>query len=163
MNSLPLAIYYASETGNAESVAYEIYERARAQGWPEATLDSIAALTPEKLSNHRLAIFAVSTWGVGDPPSEATDFYYELESAEIDLSGLNYAVFGLGDSDYPDFNAFAGSLDTQLSSRGAHRLLERAEADVEFDELYEEWADKLFSILPKTAATAESTAVAATP
>ncbi|MFH1497501.1 MAG: flavodoxin domain-containing protein [Verrucomicrobiota bacterium] len=154
MNTASLNIYFATETGNAETLAHQTHERAVANGRTDATVESIARLTPEALRDHTLVVFVVSTWGDGEPPSDATDFYYGLEKATgLDLSGLTYAVFGLGDRDYADFNAFARNLDEQLAARGARRLVDRAEADLDFDDTYAAWADRLFDALAASPVT----------
>lgn len=154
MPKVNLSIYFATETGNAETLANQTHERAVAGGWSDATVESIAKLTPEALAAHTLVVFVVSTWGDGEPPSDATDFYYGLEKQTgLDLSGLTYAVFGLGDRDYADFNAFARNLDEQLAARGARRVLDRAEADLDFDDTYAAWADRLFDALAPAVTT----------
>ncbi|HEU5080094.1 MAG TPA: flavodoxin family protein [Opitutaceae bacterium] len=119
--SIPLAIYYATMTGNAESLARRASARALSQGW-QTTLLNLAEVEPADLLEGRLALFIVSTWGDGEPPDEAFDFWYDLGKANLDLGALRYAVLGLGDSDYADFNAFARNLDERLAGLGGARL-----------------------------------------
>ena len=57
-----------------------------------------------------LAVFCVATYGEGDPTDNAQEFWDALKSAESEedadpkLKGLNYAVFGLGNRTYEQFN-----------------------------------------------------------
>ncbi|SRR5690606_5664989 len=147
MTPSPLSIYFATETGNAETLARQAHERAVAAGWTDATVANICTIKPADLPAHSLVLFVVSTWGDGEPPSDATDFYYDLESAQLDLTGLRYAVLGLGDRDYSDFNGFARNLDERLAALGARRVVDRAEADLDFDDTYAAWADGVFAAI----------------
>lgn len=146
--SIPLAIYYATMTGNAESLARRASERARNEGW-RAKLQNLSEVKPADLAGERLALFVVSTWGDGEPPADAMDFWTGLAGARLHLGALRYAVLGLGDRDYQEFNAFARNLDERLAELGAGRLAPRVEADVQFEETYAAWEAEVFSHLCK--------------
>lgn len=142
-----LAIYYATETGNAESLARRAYERAQNQGL-SVRLHNLSEVKPADLADTDLALFIVSTWGDGEPPTDATDFHDELLADDAPaLTALRYAVLGLGDSSYTEFNAFARKLDARLAELGAQRLMERIEADLQFEDTYEEWGRRVFPLL----------------
>jgi sulfite reductase (NADPH) flavoprotein alpha-component len=142
-----LALYYATETGNAESLARQACEHALNLGWT-ARLQNLSEVAPADLAVDTLALFIVSTWGDGEPPGDATDFYYDLvKPAAPSLSGLRYAVLGLGDRDYSDFNAFARNLDERLAALGAQPLHPRVEADLDYEDTYAEWAARLFPLI----------------
>lgn len=141
-----LAIYYATMTGNAESLARNAETRANAEGWLPR-LQNLSEVKPADLAGDRLALFIVSTWGDGEPPADAADFWYDLLKATPALAGLRYAVLGLGDRDYQDFNAFARQLDERLAALGAQRLHERIEADLQFEDTYAEWESRVFPLL----------------
>ncbi|HEY0946692.1 MAG TPA: flavodoxin domain-containing protein [Opitutaceae bacterium] len=145
--SYPLAIYYATMTGNAESLARRAYERALNEGW-SAQLINLSEVKPADLADVGLALFIVSTWGDGEPPADATDFYYDLEkTSALALSRLRHAVLGLGDRDYTEFNAFARNLDERLAALGARRLHARVEADLDYEDTYAEWETRVFPLL----------------
>ncbi|WP_043582325.1 flavodoxin domain-containing protein [Geminisphaera colitermitum] len=142
-----LTIYYATMTGNAEMLARRAQDKAIADGWT-VNLVNLADAKPDDLAaNAPFAIFVVSTWGDGEPPSDAESFYGDLTSATVDLSALRHAVFGLGDRDYQYFNAFARNLDERLVALGSRPFLERAEADLDFEEAYTEWESRVFAAL----------------
>ena len=141
-----LVIYYATETGNAQGLAEQACARALNEGW-HAVTENLSGVRPEDLTAVPLALFIVSTWGDGDPPSDAIDFWNDLECARLDLGRLRFAVLGLGDRAYTEFNGFARKLDERLAALGAQRLHERIEADVDFDDTYAEWAARLFPLL----------------
>jgi sulfite reductase (NADPH) flavoprotein alpha-component len=151
-----LSIYFATVTGNAEGLARQTETRAQSEGW-QPRLHNLSEVKPTNLVADRFALFIVSTWGDGEPPADATGFWYDLEKAALDLSGLRYAVLGLGDKDYQDFNAFARKLDERLTELGAQRLNERIEADLIFEGTYAGWANRVFPLL-----AVQRTAVSAT-
>lgn len=142
----PLALYYATVTGNAESLANRAEVRATAEGWLPL-LQNLSEVKPADLAATSCALFIVSTWGDGEPPDDATAFWYDLIKADLDLSGLRYAVLGLGDKDYQEFNAFARQLDERLAALGAQRLHERIEADAQFEDAYVEWETRIFPLI----------------
>ncbi len=153
MNTAP-AFFYATETGNSETLARQAQERASASGHTTASVANLSQLRPADLVTLPLAVFVVSTWGDGEPPSDATDFFYDLEKAQLDLSGLRYAVLGLGDRDYSDFCGFARKLDERLSVLGAKPFLPRAEADLDYEDTYNEWIDRVLPLLSENTVTA---------
>lgn len=141
-----LHICFATMTGNAESLAGQAEVRAQAEGI-DAVLHNLVDLQPADLTDLRLALFVVSTWGDGEPPDDATGFWYDLEKADLALPNLHYAVFGLGDKDYADFNGFGRQLDERLAALGATRLLDRFDADLDFDDTYPAWENRVFARL----------------
>ncbi len=141
-----LALYYATVTGNAETLAQRAEIRATTEGWL-ARLQNLSEVKPADLAADAFALFVVSTWGDGEPPADASDFWYDFEKATVGLSGLRYAVLGLGDRDYPDFNAFARKLDERLAALGAQRIHDRIEADLQFEDTYTEWESRVFPLL----------------
>ena len=142
-----LTCYFGTMTGNAEHLAERAAARAKRERW-DVQVRTLATVNPGELGAGSLALFFVSTWGDGEPPADACDFFYDLmKRADLRLSDMRYAVFGLGDSDYPEFNACARHLDERLAELGAQRFLERAEADVDFEATYDVWEDRVFAAL----------------
>lgn len=151
-----LAIYYATMTGNAEMLARRIQDKAIADGWT-VNLVNLADAKPDDLAaNAPLALFIVSTWGDGEPPSDAEGFYGDLSSASVDLASMRHAVFGLGDRDYQYFNAFARNLDERLSALGSSSFTERVEADLDFEDTYTEWENRVIAALAEIRQTTAS-------
>ena len=58
----------------------------------------------EDLDPEDFLVIVCSTYGEGELPTGAEPFADELESVNPDLTGLRFAVFGLGDSIYDTFN-----------------------------------------------------------
>jgi flavodoxin I len=154
-----LAIHYATMTGNAETLARQAYELALNTGLT-ATLHNLSEIRPADLvaPPGAISLFIVSTWGDGEPPADACDFHYDLQKQNVALHGLRHAVFGLGDQDYTNYNAFARELDARLLALGSHSLLPRCEADLDFDATFNVWLGQVMASLaaltpPKLAAT----------
>jgi sulfite reductase (NADPH) flavoprotein alpha-component len=146
-----LAIHYATMTGNAEGLARQAYELALNTGLP-ATLHNLSETRPSDLAEMAarpgaIALFIVSTWGDGEPPADACDFHYDFQKQNVALHGLRHAVFGLGDLDYTNYNAFARELDARLLGLGSQALLPRCEADLDFDETFTLWLGQLMGAL----------------
>lgn len=117
------AILVGTMTGTAYFVAQEIAATLTAKG---ATVEEIdmGGLTPEVFTPDRDYIICTSTYGSGDVPDNARDLFEALETRRPDLSGVNFAVFGLGDSTYQQTFGFGGiKFDALLGELGAHRLV----------------------------------------
>ena len=64
-----------------------------------------------------------STYGQGDVPDNAQDFYTNLKDKSPNLSHIKYALFGLGDMTYRDTFAFGGKkFSDLLESLNASKL-----------------------------------------
>ena len=103
--------------------------------------------TEDDLTKIERAIFIISTWGEGDPPLDAEDFYKDLQEFDQNLYNLRYGIMGLGDRSYSIFNGFARDLDNSLGKLGATRLGERVEADLDYDDDDEDFIKKMGIIL----------------
>lgn len=158
MNNITLNIYYATMTGNAEGLARQAHERALGAGLT-AELFNLADIKPAQLAEHSarpgtVSLFVVSTWGDGEPPADACDFHYDLQKEELALGNLRHGVFGLGDRDYQNFNAFARELDERLIALGSRPLIARSEADLDFDDQFTGWLDEVLALLANSEAVA---------
>ncbi|WP_180821353.1 flavodoxin domain-containing protein, partial [Vibrio parahaemolyticus] len=63
------------------------------------------------------------------------------------LAQTSYAVFALGDSSYEKFCQAGKDFDSQLALLGATSLIERVDADVEYQSIADEWVENLTQIL----------------
>ena len=134
-----MTILYATQGGNAQCIATELANNATALGYP-ARVESVNAYRIRELVKEKILIVVISTQGDGDPPETAQELIRYLSSNKrAELSGLNYAVFGLGDSSYDFFCKAGRDLDTLLQGRGARALLQRVDADVDFHAQAVDW------------------------
>jgi sulfite reductase (NADPH) flavoprotein alpha-component len=142
----PIAtVVWASQTGTAEEFAATCVEHlngagiaARLRGAEEV---AVADLTGTLL-------FVVSTTGDGDPPDNGIALWDALAAAEPgDLDNLNFSVLGFGDSSYADFCGFARKLDARLEHLGAHRIVDRALCEPDFEATAQAWTGRVTSAL----------------
>lgn len=135
-----LTILYASQTGNARGLA-EALGRAAAARQLSHRVVSVADYQPRDLKRERLVLFVVSTQGEGEPPEPAQGLYRFLNGKGAPrLADLGYGIFGLGDSSYEHFCQAARDLDRRLAELGARRLLERVDADLDYQPIYGGWS-----------------------
>lgn len=130
-----LYVLYATETGNAEEVAYDIAKRVQNNSLvarSRVKVQSIADFDVLTLPELSVAIFVVSTAGDGDPPKAMKDFWAFILRKSLSsqsLQQLRFAVFGLGDSSYEKFNATGRKLFVRLKQLGAVPLIDLGLAD----------------------------------
>ncbi|MFO1458955.1 MAG: sulfite reductase subunit alpha [Verrucomicrobiota bacterium] len=145
--SRPLRIAFGSQTGSAQGLARRIATEAARRGF-QATVSELNAVAPSDLRRDTPCILVTSTWGDGDPPDNAADFWNRIrQDAAPKLEGVSYAVLGLGDRNYPEFCGAAKKLDERLSQLGAVRLGIRGECDTDYEAAASQWIDSLWEHL----------------
>ncbi|MDR8284936.1 NADPH-dependent assimilatory sulfite reductase flavoprotein subunit, partial [Acinetobacter baumannii] len=70
------------------------------------------------------------------------------------LDGTAFAVFGLGDTSYEFFCQSGKDFDNKLAELGAERLLDRVDADVEYQAAAAEWRARVVEALKARAPVA---------
>jgi MioC protein len=138
-----ITILVGTMTGTAELVADEVKDVLTAAG---LTVEVIAMdkLTPAAFERRGRFLICTSTYGQGDVPDNARDFFAALETARPDLSRVEYGVIALGDHTYAQTFCFGGKrFDALLTSLGAKRLgeilLHDASAGTVPEEVAVEW------------------------
>jgi sulfite reductase (NADPH) flavoprotein alpha-component len=138
-----MTILFGSQTGNGEGLANQLGEQAKAKGYNVQVID-MAEYDPANLANERLVFIVCSTHGEGDPPIAAEKLHAYLHSADAPrLENLQYGVFALGDSSYQHFCKTGKDFDAFLERLGAKRVLDRVDADVDFEEPAAAWTEKV--------------------
>lgn len=156
--AVPLLILYGSESGNAETCAAEAVNAAKAAGFAPQVAD-MADYKTASLGKDKHVLIIVSTWGEGDPPEGATDFHGFVMGAKAPrLDGVKFAVFALGDTSYADFCECGKQFDRRFEELGGERILERIDADLDFEQPFQKW---LKAVIPQMANAAGASATAA--
>lgn len=153
--SLSIHILFATMTGNAGYCAKAAEKAVRALGY-ETRLNNVSDVVPAELARDPILLFCASTYGEGDPPPDAESFYDSLKDLEGELfRNTRFAILALGDTNYDDFCGFGKKLGHELQRLGARPLLDRADADSDYDSMMETWVNDLCAILrPQGAAAA---------
>jgi MioC protein len=126
--SKPIEILFGTESGNAEFAAEDM---AAAVHNRLVTVIDMTDFDIGSFSRENLYLIICSTHGEGDLPSGALPMYEALESTNPDLTGIEYAMFGLGDSSYENYSRGSEHIDTKLSSLGAIRVGEYGRHDAD--------------------------------
>lgn len=138
-----ITILYATMTGNSRECAEKAAAALVKAGLTAETHD-LAKYNPRNIHEVSTLILPISTWGEGEPPDDAIGFYdYIKELEPASLGGLSFAVFALGDTSYDEFCKCGKDFDEMLEERGARRLLDRVDNDVDFTEALEKWCADL--------------------
>ncbi|XP_076816454.1 S-adenosyl-L-methionine-dependent tRNA 4-demethylwyosine synthase TYW1-like isoform X2 [Clavelina lepadiformis] len=134
-------ILYGTQTGTARTYAEHLHAVLCSNGF-DCRMKNIGSFDPEEnfVSNtleKGIYIFLISTYTDGKPPQDAIWFCQWLNEASNDfriqkslLLGMQYAVFGLGNSLYSDHYNMAGkSIDKWLHKLNASRIFPFTEGD----------------------------------
>jgi sulfite reductase (NADPH) flavoprotein alpha-component len=144
---LPVTILWGSQTGSAESFAKKLSKALGSSGH-SATVIDMANATVAQLASIENLLVITSTYGDGEPPDNALGFHGALHADDVPpLSNLHFAVFALGDSNYPEFCKCGHDFDKRLTALGATPLLSITESDVDHDQPFAEWSKKLETAL----------------
>ncbi|MEJ2693598.1 MAG: assimilatory sulfite reductase (NADPH) flavoprotein subunit [Candidatus Thiodiazotropha sp.] len=145
-----MTILYATQGGNARSVAEALAESAASRGLVPR-LVAADQYRPRDIVKEKLLVVVICTQGEGEPPESARELFKFLNGRKPpELSQLQYAIFGLGDSSYEYFCQAAKDLDGLLKARGAHGLVDRIDADVDFNLHTETWSQQVLKEAEKS-------------
>ena len=142
-----ITLLSASQTGNASRVAEALRDDLLAAKL-NVKLVSAGDYKFKQIANEKLLVVVASTQGEGEPPEEAVALHKFLFSKKAPkLDGTAFAVLGLGDTSYEFFCQAGKDFDSKLAELGAERLLDRVDADVEFQAAAAEWRARVVEVL----------------
>jgi sulfite reductase (NADPH) flavoprotein alpha-component len=161
-----LTVLYGTESGNSESLADLTAKAAKAAGF-KARAVNMADTKVNKLRDVENLLVIVSTWGEGDPPETAVEFYESFMSDQAPkLEKTRFSVLGLGDTSYEEFCKMGKDFDARLEALGAQRVHDRVDCDVDYDDDFAKWhvaALKALESLAQLSAEATGGAAVASP
>ncbi|MEO0772583.1 MAG: flavodoxin domain-containing protein [Pseudomonadota bacterium] len=154
-----MSVLYGSQSGNCEALSKDIRKFAGTQGF-EAKVSVLDDITPADLAGMEHVTIVVSTFGEGEPPDNAARFFKALMAEDCAPlpATLNYAVCGLGDTSYADFNKCAEDIDMRLAELGATRAADLVKCDLDFDDDFAGWKTAVFNSDPFQAAASAGAA-----
>jgi len=143
----PLVILFGSQTGSAEGLAKKLAKESESRGF-SPKLFALNDYEQANLPAASKAVIISSTWGDGEPPDNAVNFWNWIKADSAPrLENLNFAVLGLGDKNYSDFCGASKKFDARLEALGAKRLAPRGECDVDYESPAKTWIDGLWDKL----------------
>jgi len=142
----PVLVAYASQTGQAESIARETARLLHTAGEPVhlCALDEVDA---GLLARTRIALFVASTYGEGDAPDNAAGFQQRCMGQGLPLAELRFGVLALGDRTYAHFCGFGRGLARWLQADcDAQPLFEPVEMDNGAPQALTAWQQQLAQV-----------------
>lgn len=119
-----IALLFGTETGNTEMLCDDI--QANLEGEHVVDIENLQDVEPAALDTAKFHIFVCSTYGEGELPQSAIPFMEKLNNDQPDLSGLNFSMFGFGDSAYDEtYNNGSQVLAEALQACGANMVGQR--------------------------------------
>lgn len=170
-----VTIFYGSQTGTAETFALDMQREGENNGFKIRVVDLedvgeeseiLEEVLGEQYKDEKgrsRAIFLMATYGEGEPTDNAQNFvnviqqksgvkgatsFLDITEEKRDpefLSGLDYAVFGLGNTQYEHYNSMGKLVDEALINLGAVRIatLSLGDDDKDLEGDFENWRENI--------------------
>ena len=137
-----LAIFFGTQTGNAEDLAMQTKKIADKSGL-ETTVIDMDNYPANDLQKHKRILIITSTWGEGEMPDNAAEMWDDVCAKNPSLSGVNYSVCAIGDTSYDEYCQAGIDWDNKFNELGANRVSDVQLCDVDFEPEWKIWVDKV--------------------
>jgi sulfite reductase (NADPH) hemoprotein beta-component len=154
----PLTVLFASDNGNAETLAKRLANRGKARGLKTVCM-AMDDYPLEDLPTEQNVVILTATAGQGEFPQNGRTFWEAVrDSTDLDLATVNFAVFALGDSHYWPrkedkiyYNKPGKDIHNRLVTLGGIAMTECGLGDDQDPDAYQtgyaEWEPKLWQAL----------------
>lgn len=127
--NVKITVLYGTESGNSELIAEDLGQKLR-ETFDDVEVFDLQDVDPASLNPERFTIVVCSTHGEGELPNTAIAFAEAFDATPPDLTGLRYAMFGLGDTFYEEtYSQGSEHIDRRFTERGAVRVGEYGRHD----------------------------------
>ena len=140
-----LDILYATQTGNAETVAKKLQLLAKNQGF-YANLVEMNYHNINTFRQLRNVAIVTSTCGNGEVPEMGIDFWNELKSSKVEMVNLRYGLIALGDKSHKIFCGAGKAISKKLDDLKCIKVIQNLECDGDTEGTYE-WSIKFLEKL----------------
>lgn len=154
----PMTVLFASDNGNAESLAKRLANRGKARGLKSMVM-AMDDYPLEDLGGEENVVLVTATAGQGEFPQNGRNFWETVKnSTDLDLANVHFTVFALGDSHYWPrkedkhyYNKPGKDIYARLQALGGKTLTEVGLGDDQDPDGYQtgygEWEPKLWQAL----------------
>ncbi|MBT3356920.1 MAG: hypothetical protein HN401_00980 [Euryarchaeota archaeon] len=142
-----LLVLFGSQSGNAEDMAVQIGKAASKYNL-EATVKGMDEVKIADLANYSRILITCSTWGEGEQPDNAEDLWQAANAEDTpSMAKCNFSVLALGDSSYEFYCESGIQWDDWLESKGATRVYQRVDCDVEYEDPAASWLSEALACM----------------
>ena len=131
INTYGVTILYGSETGTTAKAAKALQSKFKAAGISSAVIP-MNKIDVESLPEKKKLVLMTCTYGAGEFPAMAQEFWENLSDESLDddfLEGVEFGVFGLGSKAFKQFCEAAHQLDERMEELGAERVVDCGEGN----------------------------------
>lgn len=154
---MKFTVLYGTESGNSELIAEDLGAKLL-ETESDVIISDLQDFDPADLTAERFTIVVCSSHGDGGLPDTAISFAAAFDATPPDLTGLRYAVFGLGDSFYKaTYSQGSEKIDRRFAAQGAQRVGEYGRHDASS---WDVGSDVALDWLPGVLEAARATAAA---
>jgi len=153
-------VLFGSESNNAADLADRTGVALKKAGF-EAEVVDMASFDVGQLDALETVLVVTSTYGNGNPPSNAEALHGALMARTAPLPHLRFSVCGLGDTTYDRFAQCGKDFDAKLGELGATRIIDRQDCDVDYEEPWQGWLDRVLEKLTALRAEAPTSTTSA--
>lgn len=126
---MSITVLYGTESGNSELIAEDLGAKLR-ETLSDIEVFDLQDFDPAQMNADTFYLVVCSTHGDGDLPNSALPFADAFDAAMPDLTGVRYAMFGLGDTFYTaTYSQGSENLDRRFAAQGATRVGEYGRHD----------------------------------
>ena len=140
-----LDILYATQTGNAETVAKKLQMLAKNQGF-QVNLVEMNYHNINTFRQLRNVAIITSTYGNGEVPEMGIDFWEELKSSKDEMVNLRYGLIALGDKSHEIFCGAGRAISKKLDELKCIKVIQNLECDGDTEGTHE-WSIKFLEKL----------------
>lgn len=140
-----LDILYATQTGNAETVAKKLQTLAKDQGFV-VSLNEMNFYNIDTFKKLKNVAIITSTYGNGEVPEMGIDFWNELKDYKKKMTNLNYGLIALGDRSHEIFCGAGRTISKKLEELDCKKVIENLECDGDTEGTFE-WSIKFLGHL----------------
>ena len=156
-----VTVFYGTESGNAQGLAERAGDTLRERGFEVCVVD-MQNVDPASLEGISCLLVITSTYGNGDPPSNAEVLHAFLMKKSGPLPNLSFSVCALGDTTYDRFAQCGKDFDRRFEELGGKRFAPRVDCDADYEVAFDGWFARVCRELEsmKGSATAAAPVVA---